>query len=92
MVHGIYRGVSFEQIATFTFRMQFDDGAFEVIDFCPVLKGELYRPPRDFSFLEQVRIDPDVHTLAWLNGATLNPTILHNWPKSNLSLAALAEK
>jgi hypothetical protein len=30
---------------------------------------------------QQVRIDPEVHTLVWPNGADFDPTILHDWPE-----------
>ncbi len=46
MDHEIYRVVSFEKVAPFALRVQFDDGSSQVIDFRPVLKGKLYGPLR----------------------------------------------
>ncbi|MEJ2147803.1 MAG: hypothetical protein P8020_22025 [Acidobacteriota bacterium] len=31
------------------------------------------------SDFEAVRIDPEVHTLAWPNGADFDPAALHDW-------------
>ena len=28
----------------------------------------------------QVALDPEVHTLVWLNGADFDPAALHDWP------------
>ena len=38
------------------------------------------------------RIDPEVHTLVWPNGADFDPAILHNWSESGPALKALVEK
>ena len=92
MTHEIYRVVSFEQVAPFTLRIQFDDSTSQVIDFRPVLKGELYGPLQDASTFEQVRIDLEAYTLVWPNGADFDPTMLHNWPESGPAMKALAEK
>ena len=92
MDHEIQRVVSFEKVAPFTLRVRFDDGSSQVIDFRPVLKGELYGPLRDSSLFDRVRIDPEVHTLVWPNGADFDPAILHNWPESSRTLKVLAEK
>jgi hypothetical protein len=92
MDHEIYRVLSFEKVAPLTLRVQFDDGTSQVIDFRPVLKGELYGPLEDPALFDQVQIDPDVHTLVWPNGADFDPAILHNWSESGSALIALAAK
>src|SRR5437868_275937 len=42
-----YRVESFEVVAPYTLRVGFDDGTEQVINFRPVLAGELYGPLRD---------------------------------------------
>jgi hypothetical protein len=81
MLHPIYRVQSFEIIGPYTLRVHFDDQTDQVINFETVLAGELYRPLRDLSLFKQVRIDPEVHTLVWPNGADFDPAILHDWPE-----------
>jgi len=92
MQHEIYRVSSFQKLAPFTLRVQFDDGTFQTIDFRPVLKGELYGPLQDPILFDQVQIDPEVHTLVWPNGADFDPAILHNWPEAGSALKTLAEQ
>ena len=92
MAHEIYRISSFEKVAPFTLCVKFDDGTSQIIDFHPVLKGELYGPLQESTLFDQVRIDPEVHTLVWPNGADFDPAILHNWPESGPALKALAEQ
>ena len=92
MAHEICRVSSFQKIAPFTLSVQFDDGTSQIIDFRPVLKGELYSPLQEPTLFDQVRIDPEVHTLVWPNGADFDPAILHNWSESGTALKALAEQ
>lgn len=78
--HPIYRVVACDIEGPYVLRVQFDDGHEEVIDFQPVLAGELFSPLRELGVFNQVRIDPEVHTLTWPNGADFDPATLHDWP------------
>ena len=71
MIHPIYRVVSFAIVAPYTLRVTFDDTTTQVIDFAPILAGELYGPLRDAVLFNQVQLDLEVHTLVWPNGAIL---------------------
>lgn len=90
MAHAIHQVVSFERVAPYTLRVSFEDGTKQVIDFRPVLVGELYGPLTDGAIFDQVRIDEEVHTLVWPNGADFDPAVLHDWPDVGQELAALA--
>ena len=79
MEHPIYRVTSFEMIAAYTLRVEFDDRTRQDIDFRPILRGQLYGSLQDESLFNQVCIDPEVHTLVWPNGADFDPAILHDW-------------
>ena len=92
MSHEIHRVTSFQKVAQFTQRVDFNDGTSQVIDFRPVLKGDLYGPLQEPSLFDRVTLDNEAHTLVWPNGADFDPAILHNWPESGAALAALAEK
>ncbi len=90
MAHEIHRVTKVQKVTPFCLRVQFEDGTFQVIDFRPVLKGELFGPLQDLSFFEQVQIDPEVHTLVWPNGADFDPAILYNWPEAVSELEVLS--
>src|SRR5579863_7505427 len=75
MSHPIHRVRSFEIVAPYTLRVRFEDDAEQTIDLRPVLAGELYGPLRDLEMFNQVRIDPDVETLVWPNGADFDRTL-----------------
>lgn len=80
MSHAIYRVTSFELLTPYTLRVSFDDDTQQTIDFEDVLAGDLYRPLRDLELFNQVRLDPEVHTLVWPTGADFDPETLHDWP------------
>src|SRR5947207_6255391 len=92
MIHRIYRVTSFEIIGPYVLRVVFDDGTEQAINFEPVLAGDLYRPLRDLTLFNAVRIDPEVHTLVWPNGADFDPETLHDWPKLAEALTARARQ
>jgi len=91
MTHGIYRVRSFEIVSAYTLRVRFDDGSEQTIDFHPILAGELFGPLRDLAVFNQVRIDPEVETLVWPNGADFDPATLHDWPIYEQTFRELAQ-
>lgn len=92
MNHPIHRVVAFEFAGPYTLRVRFEDGAEQTIDFAPVLGGELLGPLRDPALFQQVRIDPEAHTLVWPNGADFDPADLHDWPNCAAEFAARAKR
>ena len=81
MSHPIHRVCSIQIVGPFILRVRFADDTEQVIDFHPVLAGELFRPLRNLAIFNQVRIDHEAHTLVWPNGADFDPATLHDWPK-----------
>ena len=92
MQHAIHRVASFNIEASYTLRVRFEDDTEQLINFESVLAGELYRPLRELSLFNQVRVDPEVHTLIWPNGADFDPQTLHDWPLYADALIARAKK
>ena len=92
MLHGIYRVTSFEIVAPHVVRVQFDDDSEQVIDFKAVLSGELFGPLKDLAAFNQVKLDSEVHTLVWPNGADFDPATLHDWPRFVEALTAQAKE
>lgn len=92
MNHPIFRVIDFRIEAPYTLRVTFDDGTEQVINFRPVLAGELFGPLQDLPLFNQVQVDPEVHTLVWPNGADFDPATLHDWPEHVSALTALARK
>jgi hypothetical protein len=92
MTHPIYRVRSFTIEGPYILRVGFDDGTEQVINFQAILAGEMFGPLRELAVFNQVRIDPEVHTLVWPNGADFDPATLHDWPEYCEALAARAKQ
>jgi hypothetical protein len=81
MVHAIHRVTQFEIVGPYTLSVSFADRTQQVIDFRPVLQGVLFGPLQDLAQFNTVRLDSEVGTLAWANGADFDPATLHDWPQ-----------
>ncbi len=92
MRHSIHFITALEIVGPYALRLTFEDGAVRVIDFEPLLRGELYGPLRDPSLFNSVRIDPEVRTLVWPNGADFDPATLYDWSIYSPALIARAQE
>jgi hypothetical protein len=88
--HAVHAVTRFEEIAPFTLRVWFEDGSSQVVDFRPVLSGQVFGPLADPRMFKQVRLDEESGTLVWPNGADFDPATLHDWSEEGPRLAALA--
>ena len=88
----IHRIRRVEVVGRYVLRVGFDDGTSQTVDLEPVLTGALYGPLRDPAIFQQVRIDPEVHTLVWPNGADFDPATLHDWPAHREAFARRARE
>ena len=82
MSHPPLRDVlSFEIVGPYTLRIEFDNHTTQVIDFKPVLAGEVFEPLHDLEIFNQVRLDPESNNLVWPNDADFDPAELAIWPE-----------
>jgi hypothetical protein len=57
--------------------LRFNDGAEGEIDLERELEGEVFGPLRDKQLFRKFRVDPELGTIAWENGADLAPEFLY---------------
>ena len=57
--------------------LRFNDGAEGEIDLQSELDGEVFSPLRDKRRFRQFRVDPELETIVWENGADLAPEFLY---------------
>jgi hypothetical protein len=64
-------------VRDFVLRLQFTDGAEGEVDLSGELDGEIFAPLREPSFFRQFRLDRELHTVVWPNGADFAPEFLY---------------
>lgn len=57
--------------------LRFSDGLEGIADLADELDGPVFEPLRDPALFAGARLDPELHTVAWPNGADLAPEFLH---------------
>src|SRR5690242_18647946 len=92
MRHPIYKVLSFKKQGPYTLKVFFNDKTNRLIDFSSVLAGELYGPLQDPKMFDRVRVDSEIQTLVWPNGADFDPAILHDWPKHVRAFSTAARR
>ena len=72
------RIASVEVLGGFELRLGFSDGSSRDVDLGPDLWGPVFEPlKRDPTLFRQVRVDPELGTIVWPNGADMDPDVLH---------------
>lgn len=62
----------------FLLRLSFDDGTEREVDLEHELWGPVFEPLRaDPELFRQVRVDEELGTIVWPNGADVDPDVLH---------------
>ena len=79
MKHLMVNLTGFKIVGPYTIQIAFEDGTEQAINFEPVLYGYYYAPLRNLELFNQVRLDPETHTLVWPNEADFDPATLHDW-------------
>jgi hypothetical protein len=57
--------------------LTFDDGSLRLVDLRDQLFGEVFEPLKDINYFKTVRVNPDLDTIVWANGADLAPEYLY---------------
>jgi Protein of unknown function (DUF2442) len=69
------RGV--EALGGFVVRLSLTDGTTREVDLGPFLNGPVFEPVRnDPAVFQAVRVDEELGTIVWPNGADIDPDVL----------------
>lgn len=66
-----------ERLGGHRLRLSFEDGASGELDFSKEDWKGVFAPLRDFAYFNSVRLDPELGTIVWPNGADIAPETLH---------------
>ena len=62
----------------YVIRLKFNDGAEGFIDLATELYGAMFAPLRNPEKFKAFKVDPELNTIVWDNGADLAPEFLHD--------------
>ena len=57
--------------------LTFEDNTMRLIDLANELDGAVFEPLKDVSYFKTVRVDSDLDTIVWDNGADMAPEFLY---------------
>lgn len=64
-------------VRDYVIHLTFNDGAEGYVDLSGELHGAMFEPLRDPEAFRAFRVDPELETIVWANGADLAPEFLH---------------
>ena len=79
--HELHDIKAVEVIGPHQLRLRFEDGVTREVDLSEITEGQIYGPLRDPNFFAQVRLNPDLETIEWPNGADFDPETLYYWDR-----------
>ena len=69
---------SVEYLADYQLRLRFEDGVEGIVDVIELVPFTgVFAPLKEKTYFAQVRVDADIGTICWPNGADLDPDVLH---------------
>ena len=68
--------VSVQHLHDYVLHLRFNNGVEGEVDLAEELDGEMFDPLRDKALFARVRVDPEIRTITWPNGADLAPEFL----------------
>ena len=67
-----------EYIRDYKILVTFNNGIKKVVDMEKYLWGEMFEPLKDTNHFKQFKVDKDIHTIVWANGADFSPDSLYD--------------
>jgi hypothetical protein len=69
---------SVKPLENFMVRLAFSDGQQKDVDLEPLLRGPIFEPLlRDPELFRAVKVDEELGTIVWPNGADMDPDVLY---------------
>ena len=72
-----YRLTDAKHISGYVLHLKFSDGLEGDVDLREEIHGPIFEPLRDVETFKRFRLDPELRTLVWPNGADFSPELLH---------------
>jgi hypothetical protein len=77
-------------VSEYKLLLTFEDGIVRLVDLTPHLDGEIFEPLKDINYFKTVRVNPDIDTIVWENGADVSPDFLYEIGVTVVEAASVA--
>ncbi|HET7437613.1 MAG TPA: DUF2442 domain-containing protein [Thermoanaerobaculia bacterium] len=74
----MYDVVQVRYVRDYVLWVRFEDGTSGEVDIQPSFRGPVFEPLRDVEFFKRVRVDAEIGTIVWPNGADIAPETLYD--------------
>ena len=64
-------------LSEYKLRLTFEDGSSRQVDLAAHLDGAVFEPLKELANFKTVRVNPDLDTIVWDNGADMSPDFLY---------------
>ena len=64
-------------LGDYKIEIEFSDGKKGIVDLSDELYGEVFEPLKDKNLFSKIKVDEDLETITWGNGADLAPEYLY---------------
>jgi hypothetical protein len=64
-------------VSEYKLLLTFEGGNVRLVDLKPHLEGEIFKPLKDISYFKAVKVNSDLDTIVWKNGADMSPDFLY---------------
>ena len=81
--------IAVEPFEPYKLKVTFDDQVVKIVDMASFLHRKIYAPLKDFSLFQRVRVDSDLDTIVWENGADICPNVLYEIGQEVFEVQAL---
>ncbi len=79
-------------VKAYSIEIVFNDGKVKQVNLEPVLRGNLFGQLLNLELFRQVRVNEEINTIEWPNGADFHPETLYNWEIHKDELTLIAKK
>jgi Protein of unknown function (DUF2442) len=69
------KGVKY--VSEYKLLLTFEDGTVRLADLEPHLDGEIFEPLREINYFKVARVNSELDTIVWDNGADMSPDFLY---------------
>ena len=67
-----------QYLKDYQLKLKFNNGVEGIVDLSQQLWGAMFEPLKDKTLFSQVKLDPELDTIVWSNGADFAPEFLQS--------------